>query len=67
MKIIKPGEYKEPTYRFTCTKCGCVYECSKSEIKHEPSDGFYIGHDYTNCPTCDAHLAVDLYAEVVNG
>lgn len=67
MKIIKPGAYKKLTYRFTCNKCGCVYECSKSELRHEPSDGFYIGHAYTNCPTCGTHLAVDRYAEVLNG
>ena len=67
MKIIKPGAYKAPTYRFTCSRCGCVYECSESELKLEHSDGFYPGHAYTNCPTCDAHLSVDLYAEVING
>lgn len=67
MKILKPGNYKEPTYIFTCYLCGCVYECSKSELKHESPDGMYPGHEYTNCPTCGAHLSVNMYAEVANG
>lgn len=67
MEILKTGKYKKPTYIFSCNKCGCIYKYNESELKHEQPDGFYPGHEYTNCPTCDAHLAVDLFAEVING
>lgn len=31
MKIIKKGKIPKTTERFTCSNCGCVFECEVSE------------------------------------
>ena len=53
IKIIKKGNLKHITYRFTCLKCGCIFE----------ADGYDVVTDYityaetgqkrlAKCPCC---------------
>ena len=53
MKIIKAGDIRriDNTRKFTCKRCGCVFEADRSEY-HTQSD-FRNGHFYVcMCPTC---------------
>lgn len=68
MKIIKAGVLKEKvvTYIGICSKCNCVLECDRSELKSK-TESFRIGIgemkrdevvEYILCPThnCFNHI-----------
>jgi len=63
MKIIRGGDYSriEPLYRFTCWRCGAVWECFKSEcIESYVGESLFEGavYDYKyKCPCCETLIA----------
>lgn len=64
MKIIKPGNICH-TKRFTCERCGCIWEAEKGE--YEPTPQLAVMHDGLNsywmkCPTCKNYS--DTYEDV---
>lgn len=58
MKLIKLGKVPEPIkYRFTCSKCDCIFECSADECEEHIEDdfGYYFAWYMTyECPICKA-------------
>ena len=61
MKIIKAGN----PYRYTCNKCGCIFEIDKDEIckKREyefnrPYEEFIREIEYIKCPTCENEIKI---------
>lgn len=55
MKIIKKGNLeiiKKPK-RFSCSRCGCIFEASKDEYKagNQYNDIYF----YAECPCCHAY------------
>lgn len=65
MKIIKPGNAANNTqisdYRFICQKCGCVFECDKSEVKMT----YVKSRKHITCPCpsykCDNEVVGEKY------
>ena len=55
MKIIKKGTKPKTTKRFTCSNCGCIFECDEGEYeKHfDQRDG---GYSEAICPTCGVRV-----------
>lgn len=54
MKIIKHGTPpKDKVYKFSCKKCGTIFECLGQEVKKDIS-GSYRGESFNeyNCPVC---------------
>jgi hypothetical protein len=52
MKILKQGK-KQPDLLFSCSRCGCEFECERSEI----SESYYtiVRSIYVHgCPCCGA-------------
>ena len=58
MKIIKDGNIDRETKRFTCKKCGCVFEADKDEYRLVTSTAHqYDGIEAVcDCPCCDANV-----------
>lgn len=51
MKIIKEGTIPSTTKRFTCPKCGCIFECESGEYRNHTNwcnTAYYV----SICPTC---------------
>lgn len=51
MKIIKEGIIPSTTKRFTCPKCGCIFECELGEYRNHTNccnTAYYVAF----CPTC---------------
>ena len=59
MNIIKKGDLKrlDKTRRFSCDKCGCVWEANQTEYRHE--NDRHCDLIVCSCPTCGN----DTYAE----
>ena len=54
MKIIKHGNPHSNsfrTYRFDCSKCGCIFEMSSMELMMQQSSIVFTAT--TKCPECD--------------
>ena len=55
MKIIKHGNPLPSNfitiYRFHCSKCGCIFEMSKTELMMQQCNLLYTAT--TKCPECD--------------
>lgn len=52
MEIIKPGKIPEAKkIVFTCSYCGCVFKCTRSEVTLSGGsrNDYYYKHP---CPTC---------------
>lgn len=63
MKIIKRGKNPDDTLIGTCSKCGCVVECRKSETT---SIGKYTEHyDAVACPTCSRSKLLPTWIKMV--
>ena len=62
MKIIKKGTIPKTTKRFTCSNCGCIFECNidEYELHFSQRDGDWLE---TKCPDCGARVVRDLYAK----
>ena len=65
MKIIKKGKIPKTTKRFTCSNCGCVFECEAVEyiLHFSQRDGDWLE---TDCPTCHATVVRDRYLKGEN-
>ena len=52
MKILKQGDLKrlDKTRRFSCDKCGCIWEANQTEYRREPDRNEDL--IVCNCPTC---------------
>ena len=59
MRIIKPGDPSrlKETRRFTCQRCGCVFEADKEEY----NSGMQYNEIYykSQCPTCGTTVYLD--------
>ena len=58
MRIIKHGTKPEPRrVRFTCSRCGCVYDCRLGEyVVRAQYNEFYAA---SICPECGANNVTD--------
>lgn len=54
MKILQQGVLRTYTKKFSCTKCGCIFEADKGEYKGvSQMEYFDTRMSYKcNCPTC---------------
>ena len=59
MKIITPGniELAEEVRRFSCDKCGCVFEAKRGEYKSGSKCNEVYYH--CKCPTCGKVVYID--------
>lgn len=55
MKIIKSGGKGKiiDTKQFTCTGCGCIFECEPGEYRIEKAGQLDEESPTANCPECD--------------
>lgn len=53
IKIIKKGNLKKITYRFTCLKCGCIFEAEGYDVVYVEADQRQIA----KCPCCGKFVA----------
>lgn len=65
MKIIKKGTIPKTTKRFTCSNCGCVFECDKNEydLHFSQRDGDWLE---TKCLECGTRVVRDRYVKGEN-
>lgn len=61
VKIIKQGNLKHITYRFTCPKCECIFEADGYDVVAEQSRNA-TGNSYNlrqlaKCPCCGRFVA----------
>lgn len=52
--LYRPNEENNKTYEIECERCGCIFECEKSDM-HEGALGAY----YVNCPVCEEEMFVE--------
>lgn len=52
MVVIKEGKIPDTTKRFTCGRCGCVFECTNAEYLQYFSQIKDETTYQTQCPTC---------------
>lgn len=61
VKIIKQGNLKKITYRFTCPKCECIFEADGYDVVSEQSrnaKGDYVNQrQLAKCPCCGRFVA----------
>lgn len=63
MKIIKHGNVKNPTHRFECKKCGCIFEITHDEFK---LNTYYTSYNCSGkefiyyCPDCKSAIRYDI-------
>lgn len=61
VRIIKPGNLKNITYRFTCSKCECIFEVDGYDVVSEQSrnaNGDYVNQrQLAKCPCCGRFVA----------
>lgn len=61
MKIIKRGDSKRPSQRFTCTNCETIFEADYGEYQN--ADQMEYMHDgilyKCKCPVCNQMAYVD--------
>lgn len=58
MKIIKKGIIPIKARRFTCSNCGCIFECEEGE--YEVHFDHFDDYCTAACPTCgDSCLTPD--------
>lgn len=55
MKIIKEGTIPSTTKRFTCPKCGCIFECESGEYSRY-TDCYNDAYCSAFCPTCKGEV-----------
>lgn len=52
MRIIKAGKLPETQIKhLNCDHCGCVFECTKGEMKAQPDRNDLVY--WIACPTCN--------------
>lgn len=58
VRIIKPGNLKNITYRFTCPKCECIFEADGYDVVAEQSLNANVNlRQLAKCPCCGRFVA----------
>lgn len=61
VRIIKSGNLKKITYRFTCPKCECIFEADGYDVVSEQSrnanDDYVNQRQLAKCPCCGRFVA----------
>lgn len=58
VKIIKQGNLKNITYRFTCPKCECIFEVDGYDVVSEQSRNADVNQrQLAKCPCCGKFVA----------
>ena len=63
MKILREGSMEKlrPQYKFTCSKCGCIFVDEKNNCHIDwDRNQEYVYH---SCPFCEANCVGVLYTE----
>ena len=58
IRIIKQGTLQKYTYRFECSKCGCIFEADGYDVVPEQSRNANVNQrQLAKCPCCGRFVA----------